>query len=460
MTPGRVRFWRSAFQALLLAAVPLAAAASPQGQQPATAKQVRAAAAGALEAGDSKTAYAFSSALLQRDPNDRTALLLNAQAARSLGNFKTARQSARRAWQLADTGEDKFNASLIMAQALSSGGQRNLAQFWLRRAAHHAPSRLHERRAIRDFQYLRATTPWHHRLSFSITPDSNVNNGSSETSIYVPLYGRRFGLSGSAQALSGIEHAVELNSRYRFKASETRAHDLLLSAEYRTYTLSSEAKAQAPGTKGSDFAFGSLTAGYAHKGLNFGRRGEYRLGIDTGQSWYGGEEYTRFLRLNAGQSYKLTPNRTLGAKVLAESHNGLRANDLDTLRGDLSYSFRTKSGLSVWSSLSVAEADSSSAVEDFTELGLQAQITLPKPVFGAIARFGFSARSRDYPLSSFSPAGRQDDKFTADFSLTFRQVDYYGFSPTLRLSGSTTDSNIDLYKSNRLGVNFGIQSAF
>ena len=72
---------------------------------------------------------------------------------------------------------------MLMAQAQSSSGRKTLAQYWLRRAVEVAPTPATEARAIRDFKYLRATNPWSTRISFSITPDSNVNDGSAnETS--------------------------------------------------------------------------------------------------------------------------------------------------------------------------------------------------------------------------------------------------------------------------------------
>ncbi|MEX0305459.1 MAG: surface lipoprotein assembly modifier, partial [Leisingera sp.] len=167
-------------------------------------------------------------------------------------------------------------------------------------------------------------------------------------------------------------------------------------------------------------------------------------------------------RISAGQDYKLTPQRSIGARLQGDRQFGVRANDLDTLRGDLSYSVRLQSGLNVSSNLSAAYSSSADKPSEYSELSLRTHLTLPKPILGATARFGLSARRRDYDSVSMALGGgsRQDDKLSADFSLTFKQIDYYGFNPTLRISGSTTDSNINLYKSNRFGLNIGIQSAF
>ena len=158
--PALHKGWRGrVLAALLMAMPPLALVASP-GQETATPDQVRQAAAVALKQGRNAQAYSFSEALLQRDPQDRLALLIKSRSARSLGEFRDARLSARQAWKLAESDSQKYAASMVMAQALSSGGQKTLAKFWLRRAVQHAPNRHLERVAIRDFRYVRAASPW------------------------------------------------------------------------------------------------------------------------------------------------------------------------------------------------------------------------------------------------------------------------------------------------------------
>lgn len=433
-----------------------------------TPSQMRTAAADLLRLRNPQQAMALADALIARDPHDRSALLIRSRAARDLGNYTLARKAAKRAWSLSETDEEKYAAALITAQALSSGGQRTLAQFWLRRAVEHAPDERLERRAVRDFRYLRATSPWLHRFSFSVSPESNINNGSSERSSFLNyrmselLLGQpvEYQLGGTQQALSGIEYELGIRSRYRFHQTETRAHDLAFSLTSRTYTLSSDAKAQAPGAEGNDFAFTSYQVGYGLKGINLDRHGEFRVAVDLGQSWYGGEEYARFLRLSAGQSYKLERGRRINARLSHEIQDGVATSDQNTSRGDLSYSFKLASGATLWTNLSLAGATSNRASDEFQEIGLRTQLTLGKPVFGAVARFGLWGRVRDYDVSPHSPDGRHDDYYQADISLTFKKIDYYGFNPTLSMTAAKVDSNIGLFESNRFGVNFGIQSAF
>lgn len=433
-----------------------------------TPDELRDRAGSALQAGDAPRAYAFSSALLKRNPQDRTALLINASAARDIGKYSEAKHAARSAWKLAETDEHKFASSMLMAQALSSNGQRTMAQFWLRRAHEHAPNPIAARRAAQDFQYVKARNPWLARVSFSITPDSNINNGSSQRSSFLNyriselLFGQpvEYQLGGTARALSGIEYAFGLTTRYRFRETATRAHDIIFTTDLRQYTLSPEAQDIAPEASGSDFAFSAYTLGYGHRGLNFNERGEYRVALDFGQSWYGGYEYARTGRFSFGQTYIFDNGHQINGRIAAERQHGVTRSDQDTVRGDVSYSFRLRSGAYLWTNLTAAVANSNSPFDEFEEIALRAQLTMARPVFGATAQFGLWARMRDYEFSPHNRDGRQDDRIQADFTLIFNQVDYYGFNPTMRLSASRTDSNISLYDARRLGVNFGIQSAF
>ncbi len=431
-------------------------------------EDMRVAAFLSLENGQMIQAYSFSEALLQRNPNDRDALLIHSRAARNIGKFEEAKASAKQAWKLAENDEHRYSSSMLMAQALASNEQHTWSQLWLRRAVQHAPNEALEQRAIRDFRYVRARNPWLTRISFSITPDSNINNGSSERSSFLNyelsevLYGQpvEYQLGGSSLALSGIEYAFGLTTRYRLVETDTRAHDVIFSTDIRHYTLSSEAKSLAPGAEGNDFAFASYTLGYGHRGLNFENRGEYRVSADLGQSWYGGDEYARFGRLSVGQTYQLEGGRKVNARIAGERQIGITRSDSDTLRGDLSYSFLLPSGSHLWTNATGAVATSNARVDEFTEIGLRAQITFAKPLFGATAQLGIWARKRDYDFSPHSADGREDDRVQVDFTLIFNKFDYYGFNPTMRVSASKTDSNIGLYEAQRFGVNFGIQSAF
>lgn len=431
-------------------------------------QQMQNAARLALRVGDPVQALRLSEALLSRDGDDFVAHLIRARALRDLDRLDEARTAARSAWAAADGDHEHYAAAMVRAQVVSSAGNKTAAQLWLRRAMDLAPREDLKRHAIRDFKYLRATNPWSTHLSFSVTPESNINNGSSSRTSYLNyeltelLFGEplEYQLSGAALALSGVEYAFGFDTRYRFLQTAGHANDLFLSFNSRHYSLSSSSKAAAPTAHGSDFAFQSFFAGYGHRMFNFSQRGELALRADLGQSWYGGSEYARHLRGSVTQSYQLSPTNQMNGRITAERQIGIRTVDLDSARIDIWNTRRLDNGNHIKLAAHGKSAWSPVASETFTELGVHASLTLAKPFLDAQIQFGLGYSRRDHDVSPHSPDGRHEDRVDADISLTFQNVDYFGFNPTVSLHGSAVDSNIGLYDVNRVGINFGIRSAF
>jgi tetratricopeptide (TPR) repeat protein len=430
--------------------------------------QLRAAAIAEFQGGNPNRAVAYADALIARDENDRVAHLVRARALRKMGRYDEAYKSGHTAWSLSKTDAERYSSAVILAQIQSSAGHRTYSQIWLRRAIHRAPTEELEQKAIRDFRYVRSRNPWSTRISFAITPDSNINNGSSSRSSFLNyrltevLFGApvEYQLSGTARALSGIEYSFGVDTRYRFSETQTDANDLFFSLDIREYSLSSEAKSIAPNAKSSDFSFASYFIGYGHRGFNFGNRGEYAFRADVGQSWYGGFEYARYMRANIIQSYALNPRTRINARLSAERQIGVTTNDLDTGKIDLWFAHILPSRTQVRVFATGAIGKSPVQSQEFRELALRGSLSLAKQWAGAYVQLGLGYRKRDYNNSRHSSRGRHDERLGAEMTLIFANIDYYGFNPTMTFYAQYTDSNIQLYKSKRLGINIGIQSAF
>ena len=440
------------------------------GQAPAqialSADELRGAAVVALRGGDAGTARAYAEALLRRDPDDLNAQLILARAARDMGDLAPARKAARRAWQLADTDSEKYATALVTAQVLSSEGKRTRAQLWLRRAAQHAPNDALRARAERDFNYVRQRNPWQTDFSFTFAPSSNINNGSAQDrsrlnyAISELLFGQEieYELSDEAQAIAGIEIGAAMRTRYRFHQTPTSAHDAKLALSYRTFAITDDLSD--PSISGSDFAFGSLALGYGYRRLNIDRRGEFAFDLEGGQSWYGGARYASYLRAQTQQSIIVPGNRRLRFGGELERQWGQATPDLDTAEISASVTQAFGSGNSGYLGLFLSGTQSPNAGSEYTEVTLRSGLALKRPVLGATVQFGLGASWRDYDVSRDSRDGRQDRRVFADLTATFKGIDYYGFNPSVTLSASSTDSNVGLYDVNRVGVSFGIASAF
>ncbi|MCA0922418.1 hypothetical protein [Pseudooceanicola nanhaiensis] len=431
-----------------------------------TPDEMRTTAGQMLAIGQDKVAYDMATALLKRDPDDVQALLLRSRAARNIGRTDEAKADARRVLKLASQTPEqeaalRHAASMAMAQALSTEGRRTWGQLWLRRAAQSAPDAESRALAVRDFQYLRSRNRWSTNLRFTIAPHSNINNGSVNNA--AELYGLPFevALPGAAQALSGVELALGITTRYRASESRRHATDLYLQADTHQYELSEEAKDLAPGAKGSDYATNTVLVGVAHRMMPGTGRVEYSLGAAAGASTYGGDHYANFLRGNLGARIALSRVTALSLGLQADRTTGPRAPHATAWRINGGVSHRLSTGAVVGLSVNLTESTSKIDVADYSEVRVGVSFAPDGLWFGAEPQLGLNWRWRDYPLSAYAPGeGRQDEAYDLYADFTFRKVDYFGFNPSVTFRSAQQWSSVDLFDIDRMGVQIGIRTAY
>ena len=427
-----------------------------------TPNQLRILAANAVIAGDPITGYQATAALLRQDPNDVEALIIQARAARDLGKAPEAIKTAQKAWNLADTPSEKFGSSVIMAQALSTSGRRTAAQFWLRRAMHNAPNEKFKASAVRDFKHVQRINPWSTELNFSISPSSNINNGSMNSTVKLFDLPFDFQLSGAAQALSGMQYSAGFATRYRLSENTRSQNDIILQASHRTYTMSTEAKQLAPTAKGSDFAFTSTALNFVHRGFTSATNDmPYSITLTGGRSWYAQQPYLQYGRIAVRQNFVIAPGVFVHGGAHREKQVSLTGGDDAQIWG-ISAGIALPIGSSDRLNLSLSRKRSLSDNSDldFQKDTLSARYQIGKPVLGMRIDFGMSYSRKTHEVSRFTRFGRQDQTLSADVTAVITGLNYYGFSPTVTLSARQNDSNIGLYEARELGVQVGIRSAF
>lgn len=449
------------FAALGAAAVALGVAAEPMTLSPQDMHRLAVHAAGS---GDHAAALKFSGALLERDPEDLDALVIQSRAARDAGDLSLARKSARTAWALAETDTQKFAAALVRAQALATGGNRTAAQLWLRRAAHVAPDEATRQAAVRDFRYVRARNPLQMQFSFSLAPVSNLNNGSvKDTGTYTfPFFGNvEAELSGAAKALSGLETAVSANARYRILDRTKDKTDLIVSFSNRSYTLSDDAKKQAPGAKGSDFDFTSASLTLAHTGKFEPMPGPYRVAASFQQTWYGGEEYTRVWRGSVRQDILFGKTTSTYLSVGASRQDALgRTTDADTFELGTGLRHRLANGNQIRVDLSRTKSSSDSSSLDYVATDVAATFELGEPVLGLGWSFGLSTGHKAHDGSMARGIDRVEDSYGGSITAVLSPLDMYGFVPTVALDARKVESNLSQYDREEFGFRLGLESAF
>lgn len=452
-------------RAVIAALIGLVISAGAIHAQILTPDQMRGTAVTAIDSGNPALALRVTDALLQRDADDVTALILKARAARDLGQFDIAQPAAARAWSLADTPQERFDSARVMAQVLSSQGKRTRAQLWLRRAVQHAPDDAARQTIVREYRYVSARNRWNTQLNFALAPNSNINNGSvKDTTEILNFFTQDYviaDLGGAAVALSGLEASAGATVKYRLLEDTTHRTDLLMQVDTRRYILSDEAERIAPTAEASDFALDSLNIGIDHRWRDQTAPLEYQLGALVGVTQYGGDHYSDQARLSFGINRALDRQTQISLALAADATRGPLAPHADGLRLGLNIQHRQAQGtlLAARLSLSQSRSDSDSADYDDIRLDLIAEPTWT--IVGAAPQFGLSLRGRDYDsYNLFSPDGRRDREVALYLTLSFAQAELYGFIPTMTVEASRTDSNIGLFDVNRYGLQMGFRSAF
>lgn len=418
----------------------------------------------AVEAGFAGDGLRYTTALLQRDPADSSALVIRSQALRAMGRSDEAVTAARAAWDTAAGDPARFGAAMVMAQAQATAGRRTAAQWWLRRAAEQAPNARAEAVARRDFGYVKSRNPWDVQINAGGAPSSNVNNGSQRDTLTLEGVPFEFVIEPEARALSGFEAGLGVQATYRFSPkAPQRQTTARLGLLAEAVVLSDEAQAQAPGLSGGDFAYGALEAGLTHKrALDAQGKTALRLGTTAGRNWRGGDPLSDYLRLTAGLDRSVGRRSALsfGTAVdrVARIDRPLQSSDRTEVRLGLGQRANNGDQLSV--GLTAARTVSDSAEIRNAAVGLTFGWAKAEPLAGIGVQAQIGLGTRTYADSRFVRGGREDVELTANLTLHFEEIDYLGFSPVLDLQARRNRSNAALYDTQEFGVTFGIRSSF
>lgn len=467
---------RGRLVALLLGAVLAGPAPPPATAQAAdapvrlTLDQARATARQALAQGRPSVALQLATGLLQADPEDAEAHYIIALASLSLGDTGTSRGAARRAFHYSGPPAERYAAARVAARTAYADGRFTASQFWLRRAVQAAPTDEARAKAISDFRVARRRNPLRFDISAAVRPSNNFSGGTTldryriEDSLWVNV-------PDTQQALSGTRASVNLQLQYRLRDSARNETSLTGFGTISRARLSDEAREIAPTVQDSDFDYSYAQLGVRHRQLLGAGRTELVLGLERGRRWeQGAPSYTQ-------RSGSATINHRLGTRTRLSF--GVQGADLHfvetpgrlyfTRRGFVTLGYTrangdrltgTLQGLRTLSDIDLQTNDAGSAILRYdwaAPLG-------PVRVGASLRRNWAHYPTYPYLDSSFRivelDGGRKDVGHTLSLDMTVFQLDYAGFTPTVTLETSKTDSNVPGYTTDSLGVSIGFRSAF
>ncbi len=441
-----------------------------------TLDQANALARSAFIAKDYRTANTLSYGVLSKRPNDAAALVTVAATDPQLGFAKRGREAGKRAFRLTNDPQLKYEAAFFTAAAASTEEKFSAAKYWLRRAYHLAPNDAAKRQTSQQFRALRQRDPLSVRLQFNVSPSSNINNGSREETSYLQFLGGQGDLSADAQALSGLQYSGSAAFQYKLNESQWQRTTLNFGLNATYYTLSSSSKAdlaaddaarisrgQAPREiDGSDFSYETIYVGINRQVLAKDQKSSLSYGLTLGQSWYAGSSLSRFISTNLQRNQALTQTRSIRYGISAQRQFRLDNKDssanIVSLSTTLTQQFQGSGQLSFGAF--VRDTNSRSSQVDNSAVGLTASYRFEKPVFAKTQlELSLGLQRAEYETSVIF-GDRNDTRLTASSTFIFNDVDYYGFSPTATISASRTNSSVDRFSTDKLGINIGLRSSF
>lgn len=366
----------------------------------------------------------------------------------------------------ADPSQAGYAAARGAALQAATEARYLLAGLWLRRALMLAPTPEARDQTIADAQIVRDLSPWAIALSGSVVPSSNLNGGALSEEVTAP--GNPVGrLSRDALALAGWQASFGISARYRL--TQSARHRLQAGLAYHgtrvritdATTLPDQSLATdlaqvwldydqilAPGTVGWQL-------GYARQG--YGRHDPVsgavqRSGFDL---WQIGIDQrlplaqAGYLDLRAAHSRAFYDDPAIG--LVRRDQAGLTFGRV-LAGGDL---------LAVSADVGQSRGEN----RNFTQYddSLQISYDFAQPVGPVALQLGAGLVWTDYPdyvLLLPVRGGRQDKSLFASADLGFAQISFAGFTPTLALRASRTDSNVSRFTRDGWSAELRIGSSF
>lgn len=431
-----------------------------------TLEQTRAYARQAVLRGNTQLAEDLARAILQRAPQDPQSYMVLAAVALQRGQMEDGIAHARRAFHLGQTQAARYEAARLVALTSAQMANDIQAQFWFRRAVLNAPTPQDKQRSLRDLQTVRARNPIKFSFDASITPVGNLNGGATGETFEIdgkPINGQ---ISPDGQALSGIAAVVDVGVRLRLRQSDTAKTSLRLRGFARNAYLSDAAKAKAPEARGSDFNYRLIEVGLWHETRIAPAKGTFRIGLDRGQTWFGGQRNDQYWRLTTGYGWSPAAHRQTDLVFTQERRRKSTPEVDHARRAQVSFARQRVGGDLVLWGLALHDLRSPSAKRRARGADLYFRYTWAKPItpmdLSATTTLGASATLYpDYNVGAIIvPGGRRDYALFARLDLTLNDLSYAGFSPTVGLYLDQTWSNVSRFDTRSLGVSFGLRSQF
>lgn len=411
-----------------------------------------------LHEGQPAAAREVALGLLSGQPDDVSLLIALSRAERDLGNYAAAEETGKRAFRLAATDGLRFQAALVTAQALSSGGARLAAQRWLRIAVQNAPTETARAAAVHDFRYVATRNPLSIDLHGGAVPTSNANGGP--TSQQVTFGGLTF-ISPTSQPIPGLELTFGGTLRYRLDASVLRYGEVFAGYDGSRTRLGPEAATINPNLQNDDLSQDHLRVGWSDS-YPADENLKLHYGIEFSRTLSGGVPLQNAAKATLGYNWQLTENDGVLATFEYEAATRLD-NDLRSFQQCsliLGWDHRTGRGDRLQAQLALADVDSASRAVAHRSAAMTLRYDLATPLAGVQWGIEATAQAATYDTPLYSPEVRADQGGALALTGALVDVEYFGFIPQFELRGSRNMSNVASFDTRALSLGISFRSAF
>lgn len=308
----------------------------------------------------------------------------------------------------------------------------------------------YEAQGIRSFiDTIDARRPFTFNAYVSVAPSTNVNNGSSNKTIYVPMFGTDFNIDEASRKKSGIGFSTGASAGYSHRLGNDFSAVLGGGIDARIYD---DSDFNSYGASQSAELRYLITDGYLGTGLV---ASENLKNDEIGLSYY---SYGPRVSLQKEISSRDRVN--LSAVYEWRSYPDTSTSDGTALMVDGSWNHAFDSSMNATLSAGYdhikTELDSNSYQTYSGAVGLYKE--LPK---GITVNLNGELRFSDFDGVNFlAGVTRKDTRATATVALTKRDFNIWGYAPAIEYTYVYNDSNISLYQYDSHAIDFRLSKDF
>ncbi|MFQ1702772.1 hypothetical protein ACJ5NV_19500 [Loktanella agnita] len=425
------------------------------------ASALRAQAEQALTSGDAAAAETIAQQLLTTHPDSYAGRFLLALALSDQGDNNGAARAAARAYRVAPTKADKLISARLAGNAHLKAEHFARSEIWLRRAANHIETEEEAKRVVLEFHRAQQANPLTLRFGGWVTPTNNINGGAENANFTYEGIPWDFTLPGYRRALSGTEFGAESQLGYRLY--ETDAHRTSFNGYFfgRSYRFSEEAQELAPEFSGDDFSTVIVDLSLRHDRHLFDQLGPTSGEYHLGRVWSGGELFWEYRTLALQQVFPLSEGDRLTLR--AERRDQISPKVLvpeihfESYSATINTTLPNDDGLQFGLNYDYSDGGFERVYEEYRgNVNYAPDGTLWN--MGGVFTMEYGYRSYDEYSTTLD--GRRDRFGSLGATIVFKDISYWGFSPSISVKGRRTVSSAEENTSNVVEGRFSLKSTF